>query len=707
MTKTLFASEGLTPAWVRHTVRLMALWVCLLCAAYGLTPATYAACACDSPLVTLQPTPYGLPADGDEPTSIAVGDFNSDGKNDLLTANRTTANVSVMYGDGSGGFSPSATSLGIGALPRSIVAGDFNGDGHLDFATTNDSGNSTTAVALSIRYGDGAGGVAFGWDLPILLDPSDSGSPRLRGLYLAAIDFDHNGSLDLAIGTQSHSPGTRVALFRNVGNTFLQAPHAQVTSTASHSIDAIAVADFNRDGWDDMAVVRGGVNVLDLTNMFLLRNNQVGGWNVTGFNVGPLVNLITAAATDFDRDGDADLLVGANNPVNGSTFLGLYLNNGSGVLTVGATSSLSNLSELTAADVNMDGFGDFLAARSSGHISVIRGNRSAALGVETFSLANNSIPSGIGVGDFNGDGKPDLALPGAISNDVFVLLNTNNLNALGKTDYNGDGRTDFAVWRPGDGNWWVKYSYYGTSLTIPFGVSGDVPVPGDYDKDGKTDRAFYRPSTNEWYVLRSSNNSYFSVPLGLSGDKLVQGDYDGDGRTDIAMWRPSTSVWYIVRSSDNGYTFVTFGLNGDIPVPADYDGDCKNDIAIFRPSTREWWINRSSTGTTSVTTWGLSGDKPVPGDYDGDCKADIAVWRPSNGEWWLLQSTDGAVGGQFGAPGDMPQPGDYDGDGRTDWGFWRPTDGTWHVLPSSNWQTVIQQWGLSTDVPTAVPYVIE
>lgn len=708
MKKILFPSpKNFAPIFVRQAAKLVMFWLCLLSAGYILAPATYAACACDSPLVTLQPTRYALPADGDEPTGVAVGDFNGDGKNDLLITNRNTANVSVMFGNGGGGFSPSATSIEVGSLPWAIVAGDFNGDGHLDFATTNQGGNSTNALALSIRYGDGAGGVAFGFDLPILNDPNNPGSTRLRGLHLAAIDFDHTGSPDLAIGTHGESPSTRVALFRNVGNTFLQAPFAHVTSAAAHTVDAVAVADFNRDGWDDMAVVRSGIFVTDLTNMFLLINNQAGGWNVTGFNVGPLVNLTSAAAADFDRDGDADLLVGANNFIDNSAFLALYLNNGSGVLTAGATSGFSHLSELTAADVNMDGFGDFVAARYHNQVSVLLGNRSAALSASTFPIATNQSPSGTGVGDFDGDGKPDLALPGAASNEVSVLLNTNNLDALRKTDYNGDGRTDFAVWRPGDSNWRVRYSYFGNSSTIPFGVSGDVPVPGDYDGDRKSDRAFYRPSTNEWYVLRSSNNSYFSIPLGLSGDHLVPGDYDGDCKTDIAMWRPSTAVWYIVRSSDSGYTFVTFGLSGDIPVPGDYDGDCKNDIAVFRPSTREWWIHQSSTNTAVVITWGLSGDKPVPGDYDGDGKTDIAVWRPSNGEWWLLQSTDGALGGQFGANGDMPQPGDYDGDGRTDVGFWRPSTGVWNILRSSDLQTVVQSWGTSLDLPVSAPYIIE
>ena len=709
MKKFLFPSQkGATPIFVRRTAKLTALWCCLLCVGYGLAPATYAACTCDSPLVTLQPTRYALPPDASMAQSVAVGDFNGDGKNDLLIANPASNNVSVMFGTGAGGFTPSATSVGVGALPRSIVAKDFNGDGHLDFATANQSGSEATGVGVSVRYGNGSGGVASGVDLPILVFPGDSSSLRLEGRHLAAIDFDHTGSPDLAVATPSRDgapPFARVALFRNIGNIFSQVDSVNVTSPA-FSLSSVAVADFNRDGWDDMAVVRPGIFVNFSTNMFLLINDQLGSWNITGFDVG-LVNLTTSAAADFDRDGDADLLVGANNFNDNSAFLALYVNNGSGVLTAGASSGFGHLGRLTAADVNLDGFGDFVATKYNNGVSILLGNRLAALGSQTFSITNNQSPNETAVGDFDGDGRPDMALPGAVSDEVSVLLNTHNLGAVSKTDYNGDGRTDIAIWRPGDGNWWVRYSYFGNSTAGPFGVGGDVPVLGDYDGDKKSDLAVYRPGNNVWYVLRSSNNTFFSVPFGVGGDKLVPGDYDGDCKTDMAVWRPSTGEWFIARSSDGGYTITTFGLGGDVPAPGDYDGDCKHDFAIFRPSTGQWYIHQSSTGNVSIGHWGQSGDKPVQGDYDGDGKADIAVWRPGTGVWWILRSTEGAIAHQFGSNGDKPQPGDYDGDGHADLGVWRPSNGAWYILRSSDGQTVIQQWGAGSDLPASAPYLIE
>ena len=91
---------------------------------------------------------------GNTPQSVAVGDFNGDGSQDLATANAGSANVSVLLGNGAGGFAP-PTSFNAGAQPRSVAVGDFNGDGMLDLVAANEN-----SANVSVLLGNGLGGFA-------------------------------------------------------------------------------------------------------------------------------------------------------------------------------------------------------------------------------------------------------------------------------------------------------------------------------------------------------------------------------------------------------------------------------------------------------------------------------------------------------------------------------------------------------------------
>src|SRR5437762_5743983 len=83
-------------------------------------------------------------AGGAFPASVAVGDFNGDGRQDLAVANETN-NVSILLGDGAGNFSP-ATPFGVGSLPFSVAVGDFNGDGKQDLAVANHISNNVSIL---------------------------------------------------------------------------------------------------------------------------------------------------------------------------------------------------------------------------------------------------------------------------------------------------------------------------------------------------------------------------------------------------------------------------------------------------------------------------------------------------------------------------------------------------------------------------------
>jgi hypothetical protein len=192
------------------------------------------------------------------------------------------------------------------------------------------------------------------------------------------------------------------------------------------------------------------------------------------------------------------------------------------------------------------------------------------------------------VGDYDGDGKADLAVYREGANASAQSIWFYRAVAGGPTffipwglggdipapgDYDGDNRHDFVVYRSAGevqkSVFWVRYANGTIPPVQPFGrVISDAVVPGDYDGDGRTDFATVRFTTGvlQWFWRRSTDGVIVGpVPFGVAAtDETVQGDYDGDGRTDIAVWRNGQFIW---RSTTSGaVTFFGLGANGDYPV---------------------------------------------------------------------------------------------------------------------------------------------
>ncbi|MGH9694527.1 MAG: FG-GAP repeat domain-containing protein, partial [Bryobacteraceae bacterium] len=167
---------------------------------------------------------------GSFPFSIAVGDFNGDGKQDLAVVNATLgtpSTVAVLLGSGNGTFS-AATYFAVGNGPTSIAMGDFNGDGKQDLAVTNFYSSN-----VSILLGDGAGHFSAPTNFPC------GGGPY----SIAVGDFNRDGNQDLAVANSS-SPG-RVSILLGDGAGNFSAPTQFVTGNGSY---ALAIGDFNGDG---------------------------------------------------------------------------------------------------------------------------------------------------------------------------------------------------------------------------------------------------------------------------------------------------------------------------------------------------------------------------------------------------------------------------------------------------------------------------
>ena len=154
-------------------------------------------------------------ATGPHPYSVAVGDFNGDGEDDLAVANATPCTVSVLLGNGSGGFG-AKTDFATGTQPTTRRrAADFNGDGKLDLAVAN-YGANTVSVLLNATAPVTTDNAPAGWQntspVTVTLTPTDFGSGMSGGP--AATQYKIDGATSWSIGTSVLVSGDGVHTIR-------------------------------------------------------------------------------------------------------------------------------------------------------------------------------------------------------------------------------------------------------------------------------------------------------------------------------------------------------------------------------------------------------------------------------------------------------------------------------------------------------------
>lgn len=318
---------------------------------------------------------------------IAVGDFNGDGKPDVVALSWLSPSFLFLSGNGDGTFQVSRPPLSLPNPALGLVAADFNGDGKLDLAMSEWSPGGQ--IEVSLGNGDGTFQAAQSFD-----------SGGLQGSEIAATDLNGDGKMDLIV---SNEVGNSISIFLGNGDGTFQ-PHMDIAGF--NEPEGIAVGDFNGDGILDLAVVN-----LAGSSVYILFGKGDGTFTLGTSLTGNLPVFIAIA--DFNNDGKLDLVVseGLNEP---TSDLRVFLGNGDGTFQSGVVYALSDdlYRQVVAADINGDGKLDLLVGVEccgvhSDTIAVLLGNGDGTFGTAKYYPVVAG-PFYVAAADLNGDGSMDI-----------------------------------------------------------------------------------------------------------------------------------------------------------------------------------------------------------------------------------------------------------------------------------------------------------
>jgi trimeric autotransporter adhesin len=422
---------------------------------------------------TLTASIYGFDKNASAPAPTGTVSFlDTTTNNSTLTTAALSASAPGPYW-----FDPAAVS--VGGETGSIVSGDFNNDGNPDFAI----GLSNATPPLAVYLGDGHGGFSMVSNSSI----TASGSPVL------VADFNGDGKPDILLSDDSGGSALTV-LLGNGDGTFTPAPGSPIST--NYGAAPIVCADFNGDGIPDLAVAGGYYLVV------LLGNGDGTFTQMPTSSSIAQADLFSGMVTgDFNGDGKQDIAV--VDDTLGQTIT-LYLGNGDGTFTQGSSIAVSSESgssavNLVAADFNGDGNLD-LATPINGNpglLAIYLGNGGGA-----FTPASGSPVSTIEwsnivqVGDFNGDGIPDIYVTGATNTQdlaiylgngdgTFTLVpaaNTPEVPCCFNTtlsDFNNDGVTDIAA----SSFYYGQADIYLTTPTLSTATASNISITGQSPQD--------------------------------------------------------------------------------------------------------------------------------------------------------------------------------------------------------------------------------
>jgi hypothetical protein len=624
------------------------------------------------------------------PGTVAVGDFNGDGKLDLAVGQESSSGgVQIYLGNGDGTFQAGG-SYGNQYDGSSVAVGDLNGDGKLDLVTSNWGENGTVSVLLG--NGDGTFQSAQAYDV------TGQGYGAEDEVVIA--DLNGDGTPDIAVASQDF--GTVSVLLGNGDGTF---GNLSTEPTASYIPTALAAADFNGDGKPDLvSTSQWGPSSADvlLNDSFGFVSAETRASSSTAGAGSVLINQLRLTGPSGPADQYVELYNTETSPVavggwelegsqGGFTQLlyGTVIPAHGHLLLTGAAYSLSSTAtsngELPSGSFQEPAAGGFRLVASTGAIIDAAGFTGAeqprSVWFEQFGYTQAGVgPNSVATGDLNGDGMPDLVVANggtssAPGNTVSVFTEHDRLragdfngatsytvgnhpNSVAVGDFNGDHKLDAVVTNlddndvsvllgNGDGTFQAQTTY--ATVDSPAAVAvGDFN--GDHHPDLVVNGLFGLS------VLLGNGDGTFQPATSIAdagfGPAVAVGDVNGDGKLDILaadLGTAASPVVDVLLGNGDG-TFQPpqqFAIGG---VPSalalgDFNNDGHPDLAasiggsLVQPGNTVSVLLGNGDGTFQTPQSYTVGTDPsgvVVGDFDGDGVSDLAVTNYTDGTVSLL-----------------------------------------------------------------------
>src|SRR5580704_3420946 len=322
-----------------------------------------------------------------------------------------------------------ALSLTVNIAPTTTIA-KSGANGNYTLKATVAGKGSTTGPGGEVSFLDttnqnavlgtaelGASTGSLTWTTP----QSPATQPRPQSIVVA--DFNGDGIPDIAVGVNATTTGGKGYINVLLGNgdgTF----QAAKTFTTLPDNQAIVAAPFVDGGPVDILTVSNSST--GANNALILTGDGKGGFTVgTPFSLGGVINVSALITDDFNGDGKQDFVVAGES--FGVPVIDVFLGNGNGTFNSGTLNATADttITALGAGDFTGSGALDLAVVGSDGSVEIFLQD-----GLGDFfpgaTVNAGKSPSGIVVGDFDGDGKADLAIANSGDNNVTILLGKGN-----------------------------------------------------------------------------------------------------------------------------------------------------------------------------------------------------------------------------------------------------------------------------------------